>query len=57
MKLALGDEYDISTYAWLTERYGAAGVPEDVAQVMIAQRRQAAVTVPQVGLRAVGGGV
>ncbi len=57
IKLALGDDYDIGTYAWLNERYGSAGVPEDVVQSMIAQRRQAAVAVPQVGLRAVGGGV
>lgn len=57
IKLALGDGYDIGTYAWLTERHGGAGVPEDAVKALIAQRRQAAVTVPQVGLRAVGGGV
>lgn len=58
IKLALRDDYDINTYVWLTERHGNAGVPEDAVQALIAQHREAAAaTVPQVGLRAVGGGV
>ncbi len=57
IKLELGDAYDVGTYAWLTERYGSAGVPEDVVRALIAQHRQHAAAVPQVGLRAVGGGV
>lgn len=57
IKLALKDAYDVGTYAWLNERYGSAGVPEDVVQALIAQHRQTRTTVPQVALRAVGGGV
>ena len=57
MRLELKDGYDPSTYAWLAERYGAAGVPEDVLQGLIASRRQASNAQPaQGGLRAVGGG-
>jgi len=57
IKLALKDGYDAGTYAWLMERHGSAGVPEDAVQALIAQHRQAAAAVPLVGLRAVGGGV
>ena len=58
MRLALGEAYDANTYAWLQERYGSAGVPEDVVQGLIAARRQALATVAApAGLRAVGGAV
>ena len=57
MRAALGSEYDPGTYAWLTERYGDAGVPEDVVAGLIAARRQALAPVAlPAGLRAVGGG-
>lgn len=56
MKLALGELYDPNTYAWLTERHGAAGVPEDTVAGLIASRRQPASAAPAGGLRAVGGG-
>ena len=56
IKHALGELYDAGTYAWLTERYGAAGVPEDVVKQMIAARRDQQSTTPgTTGLRAVGG--
>lgn len=56
MRLALGDLYDPSTYAWLTERHGANGVPEDTVAGLVAARRQAAADpAPMTGLRAVGG--
>ena len=56
MRLALGDDYDPSTYAWLSDRYGDAGVPEDVVPGLIAARRQALAPAPmQGGLRSVGG--
>lgn len=57
IKLALGDAYDAGTYAWLTERHGSNGVPEDAVQALIAQHRQAVVPTEPVRLRAVGGGV
>ena len=57
MRLELGDAYEPSTYAWLTERYGDAGVPEDAVPGLIAARRQALGASPvHGGLRAVGGG-
>ncbi|MGQ0711633.1 MAG: hypothetical protein ACT4NV_18015 [Rhodoferax sp.] len=57
MRLALGDAYDSGTYAWLQERYGSTGVPEDVAQGLIAARRQAMEPTPApAGLRVVAGG-
>jgi len=57
IRLALGEAYDPGVYAWLTERYGSDGVPEDAAQALIDSRRQAAsADVPKTGLRAVGGG-
>ncbi|QIL81764.1 transposase family protein [Diaphorobacter sp. HDW4A] len=57
MRLELGDVYEPSTYGWLTERYGDAGVPEDVVPGLIAARRQALCNAPvKGGLRAVGGG-
>lgn len=34
LKARLGDRYDQGTYAWLTERYGAQGVPETVVNGM-----------------------
>jgi transposase InsO family protein len=37
LKARLGERYDQGTYAWLTERYGSAGVPEDVVNGMGAQ--------------------
>jgi hypothetical protein len=56
IKQALGELYDAGTYAWLTERYGAAGVPEDVVKQMISARRDQQNTTPgTTGLRAVGG--
>ncbi|EPD41317.1 transposase [Delftia tsuruhatensis] len=65
-RLALGDLYDPSTYTWLTERYGSAGVPEDVIKGLVAARRdqdehqgsdQDGSPTPRMGgLRAVGGG-
>ena len=60
IKLALKDEYDAGTYAWLTERHGSAGVPEAAVQALIAARRQtadgAAGVSGVVSLRAAGGG-
>ena len=56
IKLALGAAYDPSTYAWLSDRHGTAGVPEDAVQALIAARRQQPGDVPGTGLRAVGGG-
>ena len=57
MRMELQSDYDPGTYGWLTERYGDAGVPEDVAAGLIAARRQALAPVAQpAGLRAVGGG-
>lgn len=53
---AAGVAYDSGTYAWLQERYGSDGVPEDVVRGLIASRRQSSVAAPFVGLRAVGGG-
>lgn len=57
IKLALKEDYDPSTYAWLSKQHGDAGVPEDAVQALIAARKQ---TLPDagrvVGLRAVGGG-
>jgi hypothetical protein len=57
LKLELKEAYDAGTYAWLTERHGSAGVPAEAVQALINQHRHAGVDVPQVGLRAVGGGV
>ena len=57
IKLALKDDYDPSTYAWLAERHGSEGVPEEAVQALIAARRQAGHAVAPAGLRAVGGGV
>ena len=57
MRMELQSDYDPVTYGWLTERYGDAGVPEDVVAGLIAARRQALAPVAQpAGLRAVGGG-
>ena len=56
MRQELGDAYDPSTYAWLTERHGSAGVPDDVVKGLVAARRQALTATPAPsGLRAVGG--
>lgn len=62
MRQALGDLYDPGTYAWLAQKHGDAGVSRDVADGLVAARRQAmepvdvpAMPVPT-GLRAVGGG-
>jgi hypothetical protein len=56
MRQELGDAYDPGTYAWLTERYGSAGVPDDVVKGLVAARRQALTATPAAGgLRAVGG--
>lgn len=57
IKLALGEAYDAGTYAWLTERHGSNGVPEDAVQALINQHRQPVVPVEPMRLRAVGGGV
>lgn len=57
MRLALGERYDPNTYAWLTERHGAAGVGEDTVAGLIEAGRRAALApaAPVAGLRAVGG--
>ena len=55
IRLALKDDYDAGTYAWLDERHGNAGVPEDSVQALIAQHRNAGNVTTQIGLRAVGG--
>lgn len=56
IKLALGEQYDPGTYAWLTERYGAQGVPAEVIKTMGAARREQQGAQPgPAGLRAVGG--
>lgn len=56
MRLALGEQYDPTTYAWLSERHGTTGVPEDTVAGLIAARRQASQgTSATGGLRAVGG--
>ena len=57
MRQELGDAYDPSTYAWLTERHGTAGVPDEVVKGLVAARRLALTATPAAGgLRAVGGG-
>ncbi len=57
MRQELGDAYDPSTYGWLSDRHGSAGVPEDVVKGLVAARRQALTATPiPGGLRAVGGG-
>lgn len=58
IKLALKDDYDASTYAWLSKQHGDAGVPEDAVAALIAARRQKVPDAEQaMGLRAVGGGI
>ena len=52
----LGVAFDPGTFAWLAERHGSEGVPEDAVQALIASHRQPQVAAPAVGLRAVGGG-
>ena len=56
IKLVLKDEYDAGTYAWLTERHGNAGVPEEAVKALIAQHKNTGLTAPQGGLRVVNGG-
>lgn len=57
MRQQLGDLYDPGTYAWLAQKHGDAGVPRDVANGLVAARRQALAQAPvPAGLRAVGGG-
>lgn len=56
MRQELGDAYDPGTYAWLTERHGSAGVPDDVVRGLVAARRLALTATPAAGgLRVVGG--
>ena len=56
IQLALKTDYDPGTYAWLSERHGGDGVPEDAVKALIAARRQAPGEASYaVGLRAVGG--
>lgn len=56
IRLELKDDYDPATYAWLAERHGSEGVPEDAVKALIAARNQSAPSeVPAIGLRAVGG--
>lgn len=57
IRLELKDDYDPGTYAWLSDRYGSEGVPQDVVKALIAARRQAALgeAPAAMGLRAVGG--
>lgn len=57
MRTALSDLYEPNTYAWLQERHGSAGVPEEVVTGLIAARRQAAQggSGATGGLRAIGG--
>lgn len=55
VRARLGERYDPSTYTWLTERYGAEGVPEDVVDGIGAQPSMPATDeVPQLRV-AVGG--
>ena len=58
MRVDLAGDYDSGTYAWLTERHGADGVPISGVRGLIAARRQAldAPTAPEApALRVVGG--
>ena len=64
MRAELGDLYEPTTYAWLTERYGDGGVPEDMVKGLIAARRNQQDAAPSggagdigQGLRAIGGGI
>jgi hypothetical protein len=57
IKLALKDDYDSATYAWLSKQHGDAGVPEGAVQALITAWRQKTLDTDQaVGLRAVAGG-
>lgn len=60
MRQQLGDLYDPGTYTWLQQKHGDAGVPRDVADGLVASRRQAMEPTdehapPVQGLRAVCG--
>jgi hypothetical protein len=57
MRQQLGAQYDPGTYAWLAQKHGDAGVPRDVANGLIAARRQAFEPAPApAALRVVAGG-
>ena len=57
MRQQLGEQYDPGTYAWLAQKHGDAGVPRDVANGLIAARRQALEPTPEpLALRVVAGG-
>ena len=57
MRQQLGEQYDPGTYAWLAQKHGDAGVPQDVVDGLVAARRQALEPMPaQAGLRMVAGG-
>lgn len=55
IRLVQGEAYDPATYAWLTERYGSAGVPVEAVEAINTAYRQGRIAAP-VGLRVVGGG-
>lgn len=57
MRQQLGNLYDPGTYTWLAQKHGDAGVPRDVADGLVAARRQALVPAPApAALRVVAGG-
>ncbi|RRD68651.1 transposase [Comamonadaceae bacterium OH2310_COT-174] len=56
MRRELGDLYDSGSYAFLSRRYGDAGVPRSAVMSAIEQRRQPAPAREQPGLRVVNGG-
>ena len=57
MRQQLGSLYDPGTYTWLAQKHGDAGVPRDVADGLVAARRQALVPAPApAALRVVAGG-
>ena len=55
IRLGLGEHYDPGTYAWLSERYGSEGVPEEVIKGLLARREIEPAPPASGGLRAVGG--
>jgi hypothetical protein len=59
-RLGQADRFGPHVYAWLNERYGAEGVPDDALDALVAQFAAPAVdsaaTAQPGGLRAVGGG-
>lgn len=55
LKAALGDAYQPSTYSWLSQRHGDAGVPESVVAGMVAAHRAPPVQEEAPSLRVIGG--